>query len=94
VANRLAQLAAAEGAPIELLIFVEAVVMPGFTVRPCPAVRTVNVLSPHTVLQAPELPGACNIWLPPTGHYSVPTHPVTIEILTNELARLAGPAHE
>jgi pimeloyl-ACP methyl ester carboxylesterase len=92
VANRLAQQAARDGAPVELLIFVDPVVMPGFTFQPCSAGRTVNVASPHPLLRSPTLPGACNVLLPPTGHYSVPTHPVTVGVLFQELAGLAGPA--
>jgi hypothetical protein len=88
--RHLARNAGDAGIPVELVVYLDAVCLPGNSLAPPSACRVLNVFSPHKGKQAPQVAGAENIELPPTGHFSVPTHPAVVEILAQELSALAA----
>jgi hypothetical protein len=90
----LARQAARDGAPVELLIFVDGVFLPGTAADKSGACRTVSISCDHLLHLMKEAPndlvGAENVRVPPTGHYGVPTHPAVIGKLVYELDTLAA----
>jgi pimeloyl-ACP methyl ester carboxylesterase len=84
-----ARRAAEDGSPVELLVFVDGVLLSGGAASRAGACRTISLSSDHILLEAPaRMEGAENVRLPATNHFAVPTHPTVLAILACELEAL------
>jgi pimeloyl-ACP methyl ester carboxylesterase len=91
MARNLAQDAAIEQIPIDLLVY-----LGGNTLKDCPqdkpenALRIVNILATGWVWNGDHLEGAENLNYGDVWHFGSPTHPKTLEVLADELLQVTA----
>ena len=89
-AGHMAHEAAKEGIPIDLLLYLDARIIPAPDVKDqLPIGRTVHLQSDGPRGQPSEVKGAESVVLTKAGHFEVPSHPYSVEFLTSEVIRIA-----
>jgi hypothetical protein len=86
-AQEQAEILTRDGVPIDLVVYLDGVFLPDRP--PPPGVRVVNVHNAAGFCDTGALRQADNLVVPECGHFAVPTHPVTLELLAHELAQVA-----
>src|SRR5262249_4337991 len=75
-----------DGVPIDLVVYLDGVFLPDRP--PPPGVRVVNVHNASGFCDTGPLRQADDVVLPECGHFAVPTHSLTLELLAHELGQL------
>src|SRR5262249_26225841 len=75
-----------DGVPIDLVVYLAGVFLPDRP--PPPGVRVVNVHNASGFCDTGPLRQADDVVLPECGHFAVPTHSLTLELLAHELGQL------
>lgn len=81
----------ADGIPIDLLIYFDGNTFDDKPKnRPPNAIRVVNLIANNYIWQGGPLTGATNSYYPNTFHFSIASHPATLEMLARELTLVAS----
>lgn len=89
--RNVARIAGAEQIPIDLLVY-----LGGNTLKDCPedkpenALHIVNILATGCIWNGDHLEGADNFNYGDVWHFGSPSHPKTLDVLAEELAKVAG----